>query len=125
MRTSSQLLHEYLGNIANPSVAAALFADDGVLELPWVNAQVRGPAGVEKLVGGMLAKIPDLQFKNIHIWIETPERTFGEYEVETEMIETGKIYHQTYAGLLIAEGGKIKLLREALDTRKAAEAFGG
>ncbi len=39
------------------------------------------------------------------------------------MTETGKIYRQTYAGLLIAENGKIKLLREALDTAAAAHAF--
>jgi ketosteroid isomerase-like protein len=39
------------------------------------------------------------------------------------VVDTGKIYQQTYAGLLIAEGGKIRLLREALDTAAAARAF--
>jgi hypothetical protein len=32
----------------------------------------------------------------------------------------GKIYNQTYVGALHAESGKIKLLREALDTAQAA-----
>ncbi|MGX9425603.1 MULTISPECIES: nuclear transport factor 2-like protein [Bradyrhizobium] len=39
------------------------------------------------------------------------------------MTDTGKTYRQTYAGLLIAEPGRIKLLREALDTAEAARAF--
>lgn len=38
------------------------------------------------------------------------------------MVDTGKVYQQTCAGVLIAEGGKIKLLREALNTA-AARAF--
>ena len=124
MKTSTELLREYLANISNPAAAAALFAEDGVLELPWVGARVTGPEGVESLVKPILGHMPGFSFKNIHMWIETPERTFGEYEVETENVTTGKIYQQTYAGLLIAENGKIKLLREALDTVKAAEAFG-
>jgi hypothetical protein len=32
------------------------------------------------------------------------------------------MYRQTYAGVLLAENGKIKLLREALDTVAAANA---
>jgi len=32
-------------------------------------------------------------------------------------------YKQTYAGRLVAENGKIKLLREALDTLAALRAF--
>ena len=36
---------------------------------------------------------------------------------------TGKSYKQTYAGLLVAEQGKIKLLHEALDTLAASRAF--
>ena len=36
---------------------------------------------------------------------------------------TGKSYRQIYAGLLIAEHGKIKLFREAPDTLAASRAF--
>ena len=124
MKTATDLLRAYLGNIADPAKAAALFANDGVLELPWVKAHAQGPAAIEQLIRGILVKVPEFRFKNINFWIETPDKAFAEYEVEAVVIDTGKIYRQTYAGLLIAQDGKIKLLREALDTAAAARAFG-
>ena len=39
MRTATELLTAYLAQIQDPAAAAALFADDGVIELPWVNAR--------------------------------------------------------------------------------------
>jgi hypothetical protein len=39
------------------------------------------------------------------------------------VVSTGKMYRQTYAGVLIAENGKIKMLHEALNTVAAAQAF--
>lgn len=122
MNTAPELLRTYLASVQSPAAAAGLFAPDGVLELPWVHARAEGPEAIQGLIAGLLTKIPTFGFKNVHFWIETPDRTFAEYEVEAPIAATGRIYRQTYAGLLIAEGGKIKLLREALDT-KAAEAF--
>jgi ketosteroid isomerase-like protein len=123
MQTAPELLRAYLANIQSPEVAAALFSPNGVLELPWVKARVKGPHAIEGLIAGLLTKMPTFSFKNIKFWIETPERTFAEYEVEAPLPATGKIYRQTYAGLLIAEHGKITLLREALDTVAASEAM--
>lgn len=123
MNTALELLQSYQDNIRTPAAAAALFAEDGVLELPTVKAHAQGPAAIEKLIAGLLAKIPDFRFKDFKVWIDTPDRVFGEYSVEALVVDTGKIYRQTYAGVLIAEVGKIKLLREALDTEAAARAF--
>ncbi len=121
--TAIQLLRAYHDNIQNPDQAAALFADDGVVELPTVKARAQGRDAIRGLVQGLLKKIPDFRFKNIQVWIETPDKVFAEYSVEALVPDTGKIYKQTYAGVLIAEGGRIKLLREALDTAEAARAF--
>ena len=123
MKTAKELLEAYLSQIQDPAAAAAHFADDGVLELPTVNARAEGPAQIEKFISGLLAKVPDFRFKNIRIWIETPEQVFGEYDVEAVVTETGKLYRQSYAGRLVAKNGKIVLLREALDTLAAARAF--
>ncbi len=123
MNNATELLQRYLQSIRNPAAAAALFAEDGVLELPWVNAHVQGPAAIEGLLAGLLAKVPDFGFQNLRFWIQTPDRVFAEYQVEALVLDTGKTYRQTYAGVLIAENGKIKLLREALDTAEAARAF--
>lgn len=125
MKNATQLLHAYLDNIQDPAAAAALFADDGVLELPTLGAEVRavGPVAIEGFIAGLLKKVPDFRFKNVQLFIETEDKVFGEYSVEVEVPSTGKIYKQTYAGMLAAENGKIKHLREALDTLAAAKAF--
>ena len=123
MKTATELLEAYLNNVRTPKVSASQFAEDGVLELPWVKAHAKGPAAVEQLLAGMLAKVPDFRFKNLTYFIQTPDRVAAEYQVEARVLETGKIYRQTYAGVLLAENGQIKLLREALDTVAAANAF--
>ena len=123
MKSASELLEAYLNNVGTPKVSAAQFAEDGVLELPWVNAHAQGPAAVEKLLTGLLAKVPDFRFKNLTYFIQTPDKVAAEYQVEAEVLSTGKIYKQTYAGVLHAENGKIKLLHETLDTLAASKAF--
>jgi len=123
MKTASELLRTYLDNIQSPAAAAAVFATDGVLELPWIQVRAQGRETIEGLVSGILRKVPAFGFKNVRFWIETPDKAFAEYEVEAVVAESGKVYRQTYAGLLIAENGEIKLLREALNTVAAAEAF--
>lgn len=123
MKTALELLQAYLDGIRNPAAAAALFAPDGVLELPTLKVRAQGRAAIQALISTLLQKVPDFRFDNLEVWIETPDRVFGEYAVEATVADTGKVYRQTYAGVLIAEGGEIKRLREALDTAAAARAF--
>ncbi len=123
MRNAPQLLEDYLAKIQDPAAAASLFADDGILELPTINARAQGPEAIGRFITGLLAKVPEFKFKNIDISIQTEDQAFGEYQVEVPVPSTGKIYKQTYAGRLVAKDGKIKLLREALDTLAAKQAF--
>lgn len=125
MKTPAQLLNAYLDNIQNPAAAAALFAEDGVLELPSLGPNVRavGPVAIEAFIGGLLKNVPDFRFKDVQLFIETADQAFGEYSVEAKVLSTGKLYQQTYAGRLVAKDGKIALLREALDTLAASKAF--
>ena len=123
MPDAKTLLESYLAGVRDPKAASALFADDGVVELPSVNVRAQGPAEVERLLTGILGMVPDFRFQNTRFWIVTPERVFAEYSIDATVAATGKRYQQTYAGLLIAENGKIKLLREALDSLAASRAF--
>lgn len=125
MKTPAQLLNAYLDNIQNPAAAAALFAEDGVLELPSLGPHVRavGPVAIAAFIGGLLKNVPDFRFKDVQLFIETADQAFGEYSVEAQVLSTGKLYKQTYAGRLVAKDGKIALLREALDTLAASLAF--
>ena len=123
MKSAAELLEAYLNNVRTPDVSAAQFAEDGVLELPWVHARAQGPAAVEQLLTGLLTKVPDFRFHNLTYFIQTPDKVAAEYQVDALVTETGKLYRQTYVGILHAEDGKIKLLREALDTLAASKAF--
>jgi ketosteroid isomerase-like protein len=128
MKTAPELLRAYLAHIQDPAAAAALFADDGVLELPTlkslgIDARATGPAAIAGFIASLLKNVPDFAFKDVRMFIETDTQAFAEYSVEATVRSTGKLYRQTYAGRLVAEDGKIKLLREALDTFAAAEAF--
>ena len=124
MQTAAELLREYLEAIHDPARAAALFADDGVIELPWVNARAQGPRDIERFLQGLLTRVPDFAFENVRIHIDTPTQAFAEYDARGTVPSTGKAYHQTYMGLLDAADGRIKLLREGLDTLVASRAFG-
>jgi ketosteroid isomerase-like protein len=128
MNNARQLLSAYLESIRDPRAAAALFASDGVLELPYlkslgIDGRAQGPESIEGFIASLLAKVPDFAFRNVRFLIETPDQVFAEYEVEALVPSTGKIYRQMYAGRLVARDGKISLLREALDTVAAADAF--
>lgn len=130
MKTAVQLLQNYLDSIQDPKAAARLFAADGVLELPYLQTlglphRVQGPAEIERFIAGLLAKVPDFRFRNIQFFIDTPTQAFGEYSVEAGVAGTDRVYKQTYAGRLVAEDGKIKLLRESLNTLAAWHAFNG
>lgn len=128
MKNAVQLLQNYLDTIQDPHAAASLFAADGVLELPWLQTlglphRVQGPVAIEGFIAGLLRKVPDFRFRNIQFFIDTPTQAFGEYSVEAPVAGTHRIYKQTYAGRLVAEQGKIVLLRESLDTLAAWRAF--
>jgi ketosteroid isomerase-like protein len=122
MANARQLLESYLDNIRDPATAAALFAGDGVVELPTANARAQGPEQIESFLRKLIGMVPEFRFQDVHFWIETPDRVFAEYRVDATVAATGKRYKQVYAGLLIAEDGKIKLLREAMDTLAAHQA---
>jgi ketosteroid isomerase-like protein len=123
VKDAAALFESYLDMIRDPASAAALFAPDGAIELPTIGREARGPAEIEQFLRGLLSRVPDFRFKNVQMLINTPDQAFAEYEVEAFVPGTGKTYVQHYAGRLVAEHGKIKLLREALDTLAAKEAF--
>ena len=43
MKNATEQLKAYPAEIQDPAAAAALFAEDGVIELPTVNARAQGP----------------------------------------------------------------------------------
>ena len=125
--TARQLLLAYLSSIADPEKVAALFAEDGALELPYVASlgqtwRFQGRDSIRAFVQGFLKMVPAPRFEQVDISIDTPEQAFGEYSIETKTA-AGRTFSQRYAGRLVAANGQIKLLRESLDVVRAARAI--
>ncbi len=128
IRTAKELLLGYLENINNPDKAIELFAEDATLELPYLGSlgrpwQWQGKEVLYNFFKNIPKTFPGFEFQNIRIHIDTPDQTFGEYDVNCTVAATGRPYKQTYMGRLVAENGKIKLLREALDMVQVAKSM--
>ena len=118
MKTAKELLQAYHSSIQNPYAAASLFAADGAIELPYLASlgqswRTEGPENIKNMITGLLNMAPDFKFINIGYYIETPDQVFAEYHVDCTF--NGKPYKQLYMGRLVAEKGKIKLLREGMN----------
>jgi hypothetical protein len=119
MKKAKDLLLEFLDAFPMPAKAAALFAQDGVFETPYlqtVNIQPRseGPKEIEKFLATLIEMVPDWKFSNIRILIEDNDQVFAEYEVHAVATHTNRRFDQLFFGRLVKdEHDKIKLVREA------------
>ncbi len=118
MTKAKELMQAYHSNIQNPDAIAPLFTEDGAIELPYLSSlgqswRTIGPGNIKNMITGLLKMAPEFRFINIKYYIETPDQVFAEYEVDCMF--NGKPYKQMYMGRLVAENGKIKLLREAMN----------
>jgi hypothetical protein len=127
VKDSKALLLDYLASIRDPERAASLFADDGVFELPFLRSLGVEPryTGRREIAGLVLLELyPDFAFApdDTSILIETPEKTFAEYQAHARAAATGRTAHHLFTGYLVAEAGKIKLLRESFNPLTMAQA---
>jgi|GEM_PF-3440557 len=124
-KTPKELLQDYLENINDADKVIELFAEDASIELPYLKSlgmswQWKGRDVLYEFLKSIPSNFVGFGFENIQIHIETPEQVFGEYSVSCKVAATGVAYNQLYMGRLVAENGKIKLLRESLDTVQVA-----
>jgi ketosteroid isomerase-like protein len=131
MTDAKTLLFDLLAVIPDGKKCAVLFAEDGALELPFLHsigipARYQGHEAIAKFfdfLGGTL--FSDFRFspENVTVLIDTKDQVFAEYVTDARAAATGRLIHHLFAGRLVAEGGKIKLLRESLNTVAAAQAL--
>lgn len=121
MKNARQLLEEFTaGSFRNPAQAADMFAEDGALEIPYLESlglapSYRGKAKIADFLTFVRDLYPDMDFCNVKVVMETADQALGEYEFSTTSSKTGRLIHQLFVGRLMAENGKIKLLRESLN----------
>jgi uncharacterized protein len=125
MKTAKELLQAYInGNVLE---SAALFAENGALELPYladlgVEPRYEGPTNIGAFLSFLHEKMyPGFKFIDVKIYIDTPDQAFGEYTIHQKSGISGKDVHQRFFGHCVAANSKIVLLREALNVLAAAD----
>ena len=125
MKTAKELLQAYIDGTAQQS--AALFSENGALELPYlsdlgVDPRYEGPKAVGAFLTFLHEKMyPGFKFIDVKIYIDTPDQAFGEYTIHQKSGISGTDVHQRFFGHCTAANGKIILLREALNVLAAAD----
>ncbi|HTL07099.1 MAG TPA: nuclear transport factor 2 family protein [Chitinophagaceae bacterium] len=126
--SAKDLFLSYLQNLGNPSKIIDLFHQDAAIEIPYLQSlgmpwQWKGRDTILAFLQGLPSVFSGFIIHNIHMHIDTPGQAFGEYEVQCTVVATGLPYHQRYMGRLVAENGKILLIREALDMAEVAKSM--
>ena len=129
MKDAKSLLLEYLASVRDPDLAASLFAEDGVFELPFlrslgVEPRYVGRRAIAGLVRKLLEIYPNFAFapNDTRILVETPNKAFAEYVGHGRAAATGRKAHHLFTGYLVAEAGEIELLRESFNPLAMAQA---
>jgi uncharacterized protein len=130
MKDAKTLLIEFLAAVTGGQNAAALFAEDGAVELPFLHSlgipwRHQGRQAIGELQESLAGLYLDFAFppEDTHVLIDTPAQVFAEYMAHPTARATGRTVHHQFAGRLVAENGQIKLLRESLNPVAVAQAL--
>ena len=130
MKDAKTLLLEFLAAVTDGRNAAALFAEDGAVELPFLYSlgipwRHRGRHAISALQDSLAGLYLDFAFKpkDTHVLIDTPEQVFAEYMAHPRVRATERTVHHLFTGRLVAENGQIKLLRESLNPIAVGQAL--
>ena len=106
MKTAKELLQAYIDGTAQES--AALFAENGALELPYladlgVDPRYEGPPTIGAFLTFLHEKMyPGFKFIDVKIYIDTPDQAFGEYTIHQKSGISGKDVNQRFFGHCVA-----------------------
>ena len=121
MRNAQELLEEFTAaSFRDPKKAAEMFTDDGAFEMPYLEGvglpgRYEGREAIEGFFRSVRELYPDMDLENVKVMMDTPEQVFAEYEFTAQSSKTGRTIHLLFFGRLVAENGKIKLLRESVN----------
>ena len=128
MKSPKDLLTELLStSFVDPTVSAALFAEDGAFEMPYLTSfgwpgRYEGREAIAGFFGLVRSLYPDFAFQRPTILIETADQVFAEYGFTATSAPTGRAVRHLFMGRLVAEHGYIKLLRESVNAVEIARA---
>jgi ketosteroid isomerase-like protein len=130
MRDAKALLSELLAVIPNGDRVAALFAEDGVVEIPFLHtlgmpARYHGRTQIRDFYNQVGKLYADFGFtpQDTKVLIATLNQVFAEYMTHAKAAGTRRPIHPLFAGRLVAENGQITLLRESMNPLAAVQAL--
>jgi ketosteroid isomerase-like protein len=106
-----------------------LFADDGVFEFPYfavlgMPTRFEGKTELRQVLGMIGVRFSAFTVSDIEIHeVKDADALFVRYHTDTFVDGTERVYAQDYVTQLIAENGKIKVLREYFNVIKTARAL--
>jgi len=121
MKNARELLEEFTAaSFRDPKKAAEMFTEEGAFEMPYLESlgvpgRYEGHEAIEGFFRFVRDVYPDMDLENIKVMIDTPEQVFAEYEFTARSSKTGRTIHELFFGRLVAENGRIKLLRESVN----------
>src|SRR5213593_1236341 len=121
MKSAKELLEEFTAaSFRDPKKAAQMFTEDGAFEMPYLESlgvpgRYEGREAIEGFFRFVREVYPNMDLENIKVMIDTPEQAFAEYEFTAQSSKTGRTINELFFGRLVAENGKIKLLRESVN----------
>jgi ketosteroid isomerase-like protein len=100
MTDAKTLLLEFLAAVTRGQNAAALFAEDGAVELPFLHSlgipwRHQGRQAISELQASFARLYLDFAFRpeDTHVLIDTPEQVFAEYMAHPTAAATGRTVH--------------------------------
>jgi ketosteroid isomerase-like protein len=130
MSTARELITEFFDCLRNLDGSidrcVDLFADDGVFEFPYFPTlgmpwRFEGKAAVREVLELIRSHFSSFALSNIEVHeVKGGDGLFVRYHSDTVLNGTDRAYAQDYVSQLVAENGKIKLLREYLNVISTA-----
>lgn len=130
MSTSRTLLTEFFDCLehfdSSVDRCLDLFADDGVFEFPYFTvlgmpSKFEGKTAVRQVLELIRSHFTAFDLSKIEITeAKDGDALFVQYHSDSVLKGTERVYAQDYVSQLIAENGKIKLLREYLNVISTA-----
>src|SRR5271154_6043988 len=111
MKNAKELLLKFTASsFREPAKAAAMFAEDGAFEMPYLASfgyapRYQGHQAIAEFFQFVRDLYPGFEFENVKILIETPDQVFGEYEFRARSSMTGRSVHHLFFGRLVAKDG--------------------
>ena len=132
MATTADLVHEFTQSFraGNVEKVVELFAEDATFEVLYlssvgIHSHYHGHDEIRGFLDAVIELYPDWAFgpADTKILTDTADQAFAEYISRPTAVATGRTIEHLFMGRLVAGSGKIKLLREVLNTVAAARAL--